>query len=175
MPVQYLIDAADIYIRNSTNKGNGWAWSQGFKLSTGNYILFSDNDVEYTKDWDYPLIEQLEKDPTTGVVFPLTQNYRDENEFNAKLSGFFWMTRRKTFEEIGDFDPFFCPGNFEDTDHYMRTIKKGYDLVCVSSVKIKHFSRASCDKNPDIAKRYKIHEDYYFTKHSIFPILTKVV
>ncbi len=165
---------ADIYIRNTTNKGNGYAWSQGANAATGKYILFSDNDVEFSENWYKPLIKELEN-KKTGVVVPLTWNYRDQDTYNPQLSGFFWMIRTELFDEIGDFDPVFGIANFEDSDYFKRVQNKGYEIVCCSKSKIKHFSRATCDRVPEVQQVYKRNETYYFNKHGVLPMLDRLI
>lgn len=173
-PLEILDENADIFIRNKENKGNGWAWTQGAKLATGKYLLFADNDVEFSKDWYKPLVEELQN-ITTGVVFPLTWNYRDQDGYNPQLSGFFWMIRKEIFDEIGEFDQAFGIANFEDSDYFKRLQNKGYELVCCSGSKIKHFSRATCDKTPEVKEIYKRNEDYYFKKHKVLPMIDRLI
>lgn len=165
-----ITDEVNIYVKNKNNVGNGASWNQGLKLATGDYLLLIDNDTEVLKKgWEKPLIKALE-DPKVGVVFPATKN-RDEDDFNEKLSGFFWMMRRDTFEKIGLVDEGYGLGNFEDTDYYMRTKEAGLKLISVPETKVQHYSRATCDQMPEVQTIYQANEQKYFNKHKVLPLL----
>ena len=168
-------DWADVYIKNDINNGNGAAWTQGAKAAKYDYILFANNDVEFSEGWKDALIEPFEKDEKIGATFPKTINYAQEKEANCKLSGFFWVTKKKYVEEIGYFDPFYFPGNFEDSSFFKELQLRGKELVCVSSITIRHRGRATCSIVPEIEERYRIHEDYYFKKYSILPFLNRII
>jgi len=162
--------SADITIKNARNVGNGKSWNQGLKLSSGEFLLLIDNDTEILhKEWEKALIRAFD-DPLVGISFPATKN-RDEDDFNEKLSGFFWMMPRRTFEKVGLVDEGYGLGNFEDTDYYMRTKEAGLKLVSVPETKIKHYSRATCDQIPEVQQIYQINEQRYFNKWKVLPML----
>ena len=160
---------ADIYIRNKINVGNGKGWNQGALLATGEYLVFMDNDVEVTEKWAEPLLEIL-KNKKVAVAFPMSKNKEDDDYFE-RLAGFCWMIRRNLFNKLGRIDESFGIANFEDTDFYMRAKSKGYQLRCSNKSKITHWSRATCDKVPEVAKLYKINEKKYFDRWGILPLL----
>lgn len=156
---------ADIYVRNKVNKGNAQAWNQGLKLASGDTLLLCDNDVEFAKDWHKIPIEDDE------IVFPRTW-CREEDNPTEKLSGFFWLMNRKTFEKLGLVSEEYGLANFEDTDYFINAQKNGVKLKCKDTVTIKHYGRATCDKVDWVKDNYDKNERLYLQKNGYnFPFL----
>lgn len=165
-----FVPLADIYIANEKNVGNGEAWNQGAAVANGKYICFMDNDVEVHKKWSEPLIEILEN-KKNGVAFPLSKNKEDDDYFE-RLAGFCWVVRKATFKRLGRIkSKIYGIANFEDTHFFMKAKKKGYLLKCSKDSKVDHYSRATCDKVPEVQKIYKRNEKRYFDKFGILPML----
>jgi len=165
---------SDIYIRNEENRGNPGGWNDGIRISNGKYLCFMDNDVEVLKNWINPLIDILQ-DNKVAVAFPSSKNYRHEDDYFVKLSGFCWITTKDKIDKVGMFDEKYNPGNFEDTDWYMRAKQLGYELVCSTTGRVDHWSRATTDKVKEIKDVYKRNEKYYFEKYDSLPMLDRVI
>src|SRR3990167_4659128 len=56
------------YIRNHDNMSFGFAWNQGFRLATGDYICFTCNDLIYKKGWLSTCIKNLEDNPDKKLI-----------------------------------------------------------------------------------------------------------
>jgi GT2 family glycosyltransferase len=63
-----------IYRRMDTNIGFGKANNIGFHLSKGEYIAFLNNDLLFNEDVISPLVRELEKDSSLGVIGPKLLN-----------------------------------------------------------------------------------------------------
>ena len=167
---EWLRMNSDIYVHNKKNVGNGPGWNQGIKLATGDYIAFCDNDIYVDEGWLEKLIEILE-DKKVGIAFPMTK-CKEEPDYNSKLSGFCWVTRRDIINEIGLIDEKFGIANFEDVDYFKRVQNAGYKLKCDARVRVAHYSRATCDKVQEVKDIFDNNEKYFLQKHnSVYPHL----
>ena len=54
--------------KNNKNLGFAKAVNQGIKKSSGKYLLITNNDVVFKKDYLSVLVEYLQKNPKTGMV-----------------------------------------------------------------------------------------------------------
>jgi len=165
-PIQ-LRAKPDIFIKRKVNGGNARAWNDGLALSRGDKILLCDNDVEFPKGWE-AILEDVIDDQ---IVFPRTW-CREENEPTEKLSGFFWLMNRNTFNKLGYVSEDYGLANFEDTDYFFLAQKNGVKLKCIDKTTIKHYGRATCDKVAWVKDNYDRNEKLYIEKHGYnFPYL----
>ncbi|MBP9999683.1 MAG: glycosyltransferase [Proteobacteria bacterium] len=120
------------------------------KYTKGKYILFLNNDTQVQKGWLKALVEEMEKDPSIGLVgskliYPdgtLQEaggiiysdasgcNYGKNNNpdcicYNYKkeidyISGASIMLSKSLWDKLGGFDELFAPAYYEDTDLAFR-------------------------------------------------------
>lgn len=164
--VAYLKAQADIkVILNEKNYGFAKGCNQGFEISSGENILFLNNDTVVTENWLGNMLKLLYRDEKIGLVGPVTNcisgpqqipvTYKDLSflddfsEKNCKwqarcfkrvmrLVGFCLLVKRKVLEEIGVFDQRFDLGNYEDDDLCLRAVKKGWHLCIALDSYIHH-------------------------------------
>ena len=159
----WLKENCDLYIRNETNTGNAHAWNDGLKVATGDYLCLMDNDVIWHSfGWNEKMMEML-NNSRIGIVFPVSRNKEDDG-WKIRLVGFCFIFSRKIFNEIGYISEEYGLGNFEDDDYFMRTLDAGYLLKVCKKAKIKHYSRATCDKIPEIQQIWLKNREYFFKK-----------
>ena len=107
------------YVRNNKNYYFGYARNQAIKLSQGDYIHISDNDIEYKSGWVQWCVSILDAFPDKKyLVTPLRTDRQHRNErywrgvqefkgenylLNLKAGSNSWMMKRESFEEIGPF------------------------------------------------------------------------
>ena len=129
------------YVRNSENLYFGYARNQGVALSCGDYLAFSDNDIEYVKGWLDKGLAILEANPDKKIAFtPLRTDrqhrnnkyWRGELEFegekylmNTRAGSNSWLIRRKDFEVIGKFRNHHVAGSYWTDDF----VNNGYEMV----------------------------------------------
>lgn len=137
----YLVDLArqgkiNTYIRNKNNMYFGWAWNQGAKLATGEYLLFTCNDIEFAPDWLSKIIYPLEKYPekkliATPLITP-DKNIRKYNigtledyRLNVLAGSNCMLMRKETFYEVGEFSTHSVAG----THWHKKMSRMGYTVV----------------------------------------------
>ena len=137
-------------VRNSTNLRFLKNCNNAAKQAAGKYILFLNNDTQVQKNWLSALVEEMEKDPSVGLVgskliYPdgtLQEaggiiysdasgcNYgKNDNPdyiwYNYKkevdyISGASILLRTDLWKKLGGFDENFAPAYYEDTDLAFR-------------------------------------------------------
>lgn len=107
------------YLRNSENLYFGYARNKGVDLSCGDYLVFSDNDIEYKPGWLDKCLKVLEttRDMKLAMTPLRTDRQHRNNHYwrgelevdgeifllNLKAGSNSWVIRREDFEEIGRF------------------------------------------------------------------------
>lgn len=130
------------YIRNRKNMYFGYARNQALKLSSGEYIVISDNDILYKEGWLEECIAFLREHEGKYLATPLRpdpMNNRkarwvgevDGWKLNSRAGSNCWVMRRSDFEKIGYFDHHRIAGS-KYVDRYVRM---GYAMACMPEPK----------------------------------------
>ncbi len=134
----------DIYIKNQKNIGIMKAFNQAFKLSSGEVILFVDNDIDIGKGWQEKALAILDQ---KYDALSLTE-CRDFEKFSKgilkegptlcpRYLDCFWLIKRTVFEKIGLLDEnLFCYG--EGMDFFIRMCQAGLSSAVTSDVQHWH-------------------------------------
>lgn len=160
-------------ILNPDNRGFAAANNQGLAVASGKYMVLLNNDTFVTPGWVRTLISHMRRDPSIGIIGPVTNNigneakidiaYRDMNEMRSvsssylrahmgdehplRTAAFFCvMFSRETFQAVGFLDEAFGRGFFEDDDYCRRVEQLGKRIVCAEDVFIHHHLSASFNK-----------------------------
>jgi GT2 family glycosyltransferase/SAM-dependent methyltransferase len=170
-------------IFNSTNEGFPKANNQGILASSGEYIIFLNNDTILTRGWITKLLRHLQDD-SIGLVGPVTNFSGNESKIDVpykelkEIEGFseYFIRkhflpkrfdiqvlamycvamRRKLIDEVGLLDERFQIGMFEDDDFAHRIRLKRYRVVCAEDVFIHHFGEVSFNKLKETGEYRKI-------------------
>lgn len=168
-------------VRNKTNLGFGQASNQGAAQASGDVLLFLNSDTIVPRSGLMRLIEALERSGSIGAAGPLTNRSGHHQQIDptyttrqsigffadafARMSasdrevdmlvGFCLAVRRSVFVEIGEFDPRFGLGLFEDNDLCYRIRRAGYKLVIAARSFVHHEGSRSLLKLPDPASLFK--------------------
>lgn len=91
----YLVDMArkgiiNTYIRNKNNMYFGWAWNQAARLSTGDYLCFTCNDIFFKENWLAETITPLLNHPDKKLIAtPLITPDKDRDKYmRGTLDGY---------------------------------------------------------------------------------------
>ena len=158
--------------RNRENLGFAAACNQGLELARGEYRVILNNDTVVTPGWVRTLVGHLRRDPSLGLIGPVTNNIGNEARvqtayssmsdmrvearrraalhagrvFEIPVLAFFCvMIPGKIYREIGGLDEAFGMGFFEDDDYCQRVLQLGLRLVCAEDVFVHHELSAGFD------------------------------
>jgi len=143
-----FIEIADIYIRTPKNLGYGVAINLGVKLAKEKYFLFPNNDMRVGADWSNKMLEKFHTDSKIGVVSCYGSHMIPSTD--TAFNGIFWMIKRETWEEVGEFDKNFI-GGAHDSDYCLRVVKNGWDIETAEFF-YNHPKRRSTYSQPEFQK-----------------------
>jgi O-antigen biosynthesis protein len=146
-------------IINKENLGFAKASNQGYQASSGDYILFLNNDIRVQKDhsnWVDKLIEAADDNslvgPTMGLLDSSFKFVKEENKYLeglSYLSGWCLLGSRKVFENLdlsnGEIFSQEYVSYFEDADLSFRCKKQNINLKVIN-VPVVHFGRMTGKK-----------------------------
>lgn len=162
-----------LVICNDDNRGFAAANNQGLAVAHGEYLVLLNNDTEVTPGWLRTLMNHLRRNPSLGLIGPVTNNignearirlrYGSSEEMRRKaraytlqhlgetfpirtLAFFCVMMPRRVYEQVGPLDEAYGLGFFEDDDYCRRIEQAGWRLECAEDVFIHHHLSASFNK-----------------------------
>ena len=158
---KYPSSAGVLYVRNEENTFHSKACNQGFKIASGENVLFLNNDIRVRSNhvsWTFVLNAACNPDNETdyGIVGPtmgqLDKGLNFVKEANEQLSGNSYLggwciaASKKTWDKLdmgsGPWNEAF-PFYFNDTDLSFRARQKKIPLTVISMPEIVHFGKVS--------------------------------
>jgi hypothetical protein len=157
-------------ILNERNLGFSAGNNVGLRQATGAWLVLLNNDTQVTDGWVFDLLRHARRDPTIGLIGPVTNNIGNEAKLEISYDGaaemhrrardhtrwrrhvhfelgtlafFCVMFSRAVLEQVGLLDEAFGVGMFEDDDYCNRVRAAGYRIVCAEDVFIHHELSAS--------------------------------
>lgn len=173
------------YIINEKNEGFPKGCNQGMVIAKGTEILLLNSDVIVTPLWLDNMREVLYMDDSVGAVSCVTNYCSNGQQINvpeelrnnvaaivefgrkyneqrprrislrSTLVGFCFLFRYELYQQIGELDEIFSPGNYEDDDYSLRILQAGFNLICCEDTFIYHIGSASFVRTPESLRRYK--------------------
>ena len=159
-------------VQNEENLGFAAGNNRGLAVAEGEHLVILNNDTYVTPGWLIGLIRHLCKDPSLGLVGPVTNNigneakidihYADMSEMQKAASAytsrhagkeldistvaFFCVAISRTaYAEVGGLDERFGLGFFEDDDYCRRVRQAGLRIAVAEDVFVHHHLSASFD------------------------------
>jgi GT2 family glycosyltransferase len=164
-------------LKNQSNLGFAKAVNQGYQISTGEFVLFLNNDIRVRnrhEDWVESLIDVA---VSGGLVGPtmggIDEGFNFVGEFNKQptsrhyyLSGWNILGSRYTWEKFmlknGPWDDQTFWSYFEDTDLGFRAREQGEQLTIVP-VPVHHFGSVT-SKKMNLSEMYKTSRQAFINK-----------
>ncbi len=128
-------------------QGYNKSLNYGAKVGEQKYIAFCNNDLEFTNDWDIPIIEALDNSDIASASPWCPNTHRQwwgnevpkENVIGTQtgkiVAGWCLVLKRSWWEEMGGFDErleFFCCDN--SYTHQLEAANKKHGLIMASQV-----------------------------------------
>ena len=183
-------------LRNAENRGFAVACNQGLAAAAARgaeVLVILNNDLVVTPGWARTLATHLRRDPSIGLIGPVTNNIGNEARvptsytdmpgmaaeaaaitggnagvlFDIPVLAFFCVAMpRDVYAQVGDLDPAFGTGFFEDDDYCQRVRRLGRRIVCAEDVFVHHELSASFGKvDPtERARLFERNKAYYESK-----------
>ena len=150
---EYLLDLTkrggiNTYIRNKNNMHFGWAWNQGAKLATSDWLCFTCNDIGFKAGWLEETLAPLVQFPKEKyIATPIITPEKDNMKYNrGTLEGGYrlntlagsncMLMHRSTYEDIGEFSTHAIAG----THWHNKMHKMGYMMVATPENKVDHLA-----------------------------------
>jgi hypothetical protein len=156
----------DLVIANSANVGAVRARNQGLAASAADYVLFSDNDIEFATDIVGRLLAVAESDPRIGIVGPLLNQQLDELGMPEGLSlpaitqrveieragqratgtcvpSCCALFRRSLLDAVGPWDTAYDTYAYEDFDYCQQAKARGFGVVVALDCYVHHRQNAT--------------------------------
>ena len=137
---------SDIYIRGSVNHGYPWAVNKGIKVSSGELLLISNNDVRVSSNWLKVAKEIFAQDHKVGSVHFRMIEYDQPIELGNDTwitgkerwcHGSFYVIRREALPE-GLYDENYGLGGYDDYDLQYRLRKAGWVTAYTNKAVFQH-------------------------------------
>lgn len=136
------------YCRNSENMGVPRSWNMGAQMALGEYLCFVNDDVEIGPGAVERILTVLKTHDTCGLAGPAGGKwYRQEPGVSVgtdaieeadQICGWFFMTPRRVFSEVGGIDVAYTPALMEEIDYAFAVRDKGYRCLVVPHLPIRH-------------------------------------
>jgi GT2 family glycosyltransferase len=152
---EFLAARPEIHtIHNAENRGCGFAWTQGAKISSTTWTLVMNNDVLVPPGCVEGLISFAEEKNFNIVSPAMCEGEADYDlaacapDFMRRLRGAFrggvahgvaFMVHRRVFDAIGYFDSDSKLGGYEDDEYFRRARKAGFCIAITGRAFLHHF------------------------------------
>ena len=144
-------------------------------LARGEYFIFLNIDTMVTAGWVGRLLRHVHRDPSIGLLCPVTNFAGNEVKINVAYSGWRDMERfaralaasrngqrleiqvaplycalmpRAVWDQVGEMDTRYEIGMFEDDDLSLRVRQAGFGIFAAEDTFIHHFGQGSFSKLP---------------------------
>ncbi len=152
------------YLRSETNLGVTKGRNLLLSRSTGDILVFMDNDAHLTGPISDILINAILNESNTGIIGkegilfdPELNDYLYRGNMNVDaIPGFFQAFSRKFYLEVGQLDERFDLYWMEDMDYCLEGKKKGFANKIIENLPIEHLEHISSSFLDDETKKQKI-------------------
>lgn len=147
-PLMVGFTGMDGYVRREENGGFPKCANSGWAAATGDILILSNNDVEYTPGWLEAILKPLNEGYDISSVLVSDGDGTDTKD-EIEEDGYFgslWAQKREVYEKLQGFDESFDKGTFEDKDYFVRAKRAGYRIGKNHAAFVNHIGRATMKK-----------------------------
>ncbi len=152
------------YLRSKMNLGVTRGRNLLLSRSTGDILVFMDNDAHLTGPISDILINAILNEPNTGIIGkegilfdPELNDYLYRGNMNVDaIPGFFQAFSRKFYLKVGQLDERFDLYWMEDMDYCLEGKKKGFTNKIIENLHIEHLEHISSSFLDEETKKQKI-------------------
>lgn len=168
-------DARIHYIAHTANAGFAGGNNLAAAAARGSYLVFLNPDTIVTPGWIHRLVRHCETEPRTGALAAVTNFSGNQTKIDFRYSNavemehfalalaeqrrgerlevpvaplYAVMVPRRVWEQVGELDPGFEVGMFEDDDFSLRIQRAGFAVSAAEDCFIHHFGNGSFAKIP---------------------------
>lgn len=98
------------------------AWNDAARMAGGDWLVISNDDIQFAPDTIERLIDGAERNPRAGIVSPI-----EGQRFAC------FLLRWRAYQDVGPFDEGFAPAYFEDNDYHRRLSLAGWEAPIAPS------------------------------------------
>ncbi len=163
------------YIAHTANAGFAGGNNLAAAAARGNYLVFLNPDTIVTPGWIHRLVRHCETEPRTGALAAVTNFSGNQTKIDFRYSNaaemeqfalalaeqrrgerlevpvaplYAVMVPRRVWEQVGELDPGYEVGMFEDDDFSLRIQRAGFGVFAAEDCFIHHFGNGSFAKIP---------------------------
>jgi GT2 family glycosyltransferase len=170
------------------------AYNEGVRVSDGEVIAGTDDDVVVPSDWLSNIAKAFQADPSAGLLYGqvlvpeslkgverdgivvpylhidhFQRLAKDGEPFKVFGMGANMAMRRSKFNEVGGFDEALGGGgplrSSQDFDFSYRMYLAGAAVVLSPDVKVDHYGSRTADQWPATMKAYGVGDGAFYSKH----------
>lgn len=172
---------ADRSVLNAENRGFAIGMNQGLELVDSPFVVFSNNDTVFPRDWDRLLLETLNGNADSGIVVPAVTasgNPRTVREapgtdvdrllpFSEPPSGIVYLMRTDTVRAIGGWSTDYPIASGEDWDLCFTVWLNGLEVYYDQRVLVEHVSKGTAaEKLGDWRTLWRANRNLFLEKWS---------
>lgn len=183
-----------IHYHHLDKAGLSRAYNAGIRVSGGELIACTDDDVVVPRNWLAEIASTLQSDPTAGLLYGqvlvpdslqdavregvIVPNMtlerferlaKDGARFRVAGMGANMAMRRSKLDRIGGFDEALGGGgplrSSQDFDFAYRTYLSGAAVLLAPNVKVDHYGTRTAEQWPATMKAYGIGDGAFYSKH----------
>ena len=146
-------------------------------LPEDGFVVFLDNDLEFTPGWTTPFLDVFERFPQAGVAGVAGQDILVHEKGRELLpaakrtmpvdvvsGGFACWVRARAVADVGRFDPRTGPFWHEDDDYCVRALAAGWDVFAVPEARVLHHEHQSGHALPGLADGGSLENQAYLAQ-----------
>jgi GT2 family glycosyltransferase len=157
------------------NAGFGTSVNQAIARTRSPLVLVLNSDTEALDDFLSPLCAAMASDSRLAAVIPAGNTFAgyDLSRYERRsgcvithsLSGYAFLVRRRSFDEVGGFDTAFGRGYYEDTDLSRRWIARGWWIGIHPGAQLHHVDHGSFREVDDFRGLLAENRARYIERH----------